>query len=104
MISCQAAANEFLRHYWSAVLPPRADDISAAAMATPQQKAAKAQRMVEYLEKTQLRVDTVVADAQQPQNSADHVAVREALQPCLLAVNRAIDHYRSRVKGKSKGK
>lgn len=98
MISCQASANEFLRHFWSAVLPARTDDISASAMATPQQKAGKAQRMVTYLEKTQERVDTVVADAKKI--GTDDVAVREALEPCLGAVKKALDYFHARVKGK----
>ena len=98
MISCQASANEFLRHFWSAVLPARPDDISASAMATPLQKAGKAQRMVGYLEKTQERVDTVVREGQK--EGSDPIAVREALEPCMHAVRKALDFYHARVKGK----
>lgn len=54
--------------------------------------------MITYLEKTQERVDTVVSEAKKA--SADDAAVREALEPCMGAVKRALDYYHSRVKGK----
>lgn len=95
MISCQASANEFLRHFWSAVLPAPMGDISAAAMATPQQKAAKASRMIEYLRKTQERVNVVVSDGEK--GGADANAVKEALQPCLQATRKAIKYFTDRV-------
>lgn len=63
LTSCHSSSNEFLRHFWSAVLPPRPEDISAAAMATPEQRAAKAQRMIGYLQKTDERVKDVVRKA-----------------------------------------
>lgn len=95
MISCQASANEFLRHFWSAVLPAQTGDISASAMANPQQRAAKATRMIEYLQKTQARVDTVVKEGEKV--GADPVAVREALQPCIQAVKKATKYFAERV-------
>jgi transcription initiation factor TFIIH subunit 1 len=73
MVTCQAAAYEFVRHFWAAVSPPKPGDISAAAMATPAQKAAKAQRMLSYLEKTGERVDTVVQKAAQQKVDATRV-------------------------------
>lgn len=94
MISCQASANEFLRHFWSAVLPAQTGDISASAMANPQQRAAKATRMIEYLQKTQERVDTVVKEAEKI--GADPTAVREALQPCIQAVKKATKYFRDK--------
>lgn len=95
MISCQASANEFLRHFWSAVLPAQAGDISASAMANPQQRAGKAARMIEYLQKTQERVNTVVKEGEKA--GADPTAVREALQPCLQAVQKATKYFAERV-------
>jgi transcription initiation factor TFIIH subunit 1 len=95
MISCQASANEFLRHFWSAVLPAQTGDISASAMANPQQRAGKATRMIEYLRKTQERVDTVVKEGEKL--GGDPNAVREALQPCLQAVRKAVKYYSDRV-------
>lgn len=95
MISCQASANEFLRHFWSAVLPAQTGDISASAMANPQQRAAKATRMIEYLQKTQERIDTVVKEGEKV--GADPNAVREALQPCIQAVKKATKYFTERV-------
>lgn len=48
----ESGSNEFLRHFWSAVLPPRQNDYSASAKGTPARKAAKAQKMIGYLQKT----------------------------------------------------
>ena len=98
MLSCQASANEFLRHFWSAILPSNPADFgfSASSMATPAQKAGKAIRMIEYLEKTQERVDTVVGQAKNTQG-ADPAAVKEALEPCMEAVRKAISFYKARM-------
>jgi hypothetical protein len=124
MVSCQAAANEFLRHFWSSVLPPRPGDISAAAMATPVQKAAKAQRMLSYLEKTGERVNLVMQKATQQKVDAmrvkqvgvpslspplfgflhrivifcrtDDGRIVEALEPMLKSVDRAVEYYKAR--------
>jgi transcription initiation factor TFIIH subunit 1 len=63
MISLQSTSNEFLRHFWSSVLPPRAGDISFTAKATPVQKAARAQKMISYLEKTPDRLEQILDDA-----------------------------------------
>lgn len=98
MLSCQASANEFLRHFWSAILPSNPADFgySASSMASPAQKAGKAIRMIEYLEKTQERVDTVVKQAESTQG-ADSLAVREALEPCMEAVRKAVSFYKARM-------
>lgn len=61
MSSSQAATNEFLRQFWAAVLPPKADDHSANAMATPKERYEKATRLKGYLDKTRARVDAVVS-------------------------------------------
>ena len=58
--SVQTTANEFLRVFWSSVLPAKPGDLSASALSTPQQKAAKAERMKGYLDKTLQRIDKVV--------------------------------------------
>ena len=98
MLSCQASANEFLRHFWSAILPSNPSDFgySAASMAAPAQKAAKAVRMMGYLEKTQERVDTIVQQSQIVPGT-DAVAVREALEPCLMAVRKAMAFYKAKL-------
>jgi transcription initiation factor TFIIH subunit 1 len=64
MVSLQSSSNEFLRHFWAAIVPPREGDITFAAKATAAQKAARAKKMIGYLEKTAERVDQVVEDAQ----------------------------------------
>lgn len=65
MTSCQTAANEFLRQYWSAVLPPAADGPPTTAVSTPAQRATKAAKMIGYLGNTQAKVDAIVNFAQQ---------------------------------------
>lgn len=58
MRSCHNAANEFLRQYWSAVLPtftgPAGTSTGVAA------KVAKAAKMIEYLRKTEPKVEAIV--------------------------------------------
>lgn len=63
MASLVTTANEFLRQFWFAVLPPQAGDISFAARMPPEQKAAKAQKMITYLSKTEDRVSSLVKSA-----------------------------------------
>ncbi|GAA96985.1 uncharacterized protein L969DRAFT_90393 [Mixia osmundae IAM 14324] len=91
MVSCQAAANEFLRLYWSACLPARPDDISPAASATPAQKAQKAQRMITYLGKTSDRIQVVLQSARDQR--VDVELVKLALQPLEGATSRAMLHH-----------
>lgn len=64
MTTCQTAANEFLRQYWSSSLPP-AGDLPSIAVASPAQRATKAVKMVGYLAKTQEKVNAIVQVAQQ---------------------------------------
>lgn len=73
MTSCQTSANEFLRHFWGAVLPPRQNDYSASAKATPSQKAAKAQKMITYLQKTQARVDLILKEARDGKQDVERI-------------------------------
>lgn len=74
MTSCQTSANEFLRHLWSAVLPPGQNDHSASAKGTPAQKAAKAQKMISYLQKTQDRVDLVLKEAKRARQDVERIS------------------------------
>ena len=62
MVTCQTATNEFLRQFWSAMYPPPSD-LQTASGATPAQKAAKAQKMVGYLERTHEKVNVIVQEA-----------------------------------------
>lgn len=65
MTSCQTAANEFLRQFWSATYPPPVDTQSVLSVATPAQRAAKAAKMIGYLEKTPDKIASLVRMAQQ---------------------------------------
>lgn len=96
MLSAQTSTNEFLRHFWSAMLPPNPNDYSAAALSTPMQKANKVNRMLGYLEKSKERVDSIVKEAEG--KGADPVAVRAALGPTLEAVRKAQGFYQSKLK------
>lgn len=58
--SLVTTSNEFLRQFWFAVLPAQAGDISFAARMSPEEKFAKAQRMISYLAKTEERVQSLV--------------------------------------------
>lgn len=63
MTTCQTAANEFLRQFWLAIYPPPTELPTASASASVQ-KAAKAAKMIGYLEKTGEKVDAIVRAAQ----------------------------------------
>jgi len=89
MVALQSSSNEFLRHFWSAVLPPRAGDISFAAKASPAQKAARAQKMASYLERTHERVHHLL------ENVADEMAgdtARVAIVSLHVIINNSIIH------------
>ena len=58
MTTCQTAANEFLRQFWTAQYPPQTDTLLGTQ--TNAQRTAKATRMVEYLSRTQEKVDAIV--------------------------------------------
>lgn len=103
LTSLHSATDEFLRHFWTAVLPPRPNDYSAAAgTATPEQKAAKAQRMLGYLDKTEERVRKVVelaveevGDGMGRKEVEDRVG--EAVEGVLKAVLKARQYFAKRV-------
>lgn len=95
MLSAQTSTNEFLRHFWSAILPPNPNDFSASSASTPVQKAAKVIRMIGYLEKSRDRVESVVGEAEG--KGADPIAVRAALEPTMEAVRRALAFYKSKL-------
>jgi transcription initiation factor TFIIH subunit 1 len=72
MRTCQTAANEFLRQFWTATYPPITDGPS---LSTPAQRAAKASKMVGYLSKTPEKVAAIVQTAQQQGLDAARVEV-----------------------------
>ena len=64
MRSCHNAATEFLRQYWSAVLPTPSTALGAGtAAASEANKAAKAEKMAGYLKLTEGKVEAVLATA-----------------------------------------
>lgn len=78
MTTCQTAANEFLRQYWSATLP-QPPELQTAATATPAQRAAKAVKMIGYLAKTHEKVAAIVMQAQAHGVDAAKVEVVSAI-------------------------
>ena len=73
MRTCQTAANEFLRQFWLAIYPPPSD-LQIVSTTTPAQKAAKAAKMIGYLEKTHEKVNAIVRASSQ--EGADAVRVK----------------------------
>ncbi|KAF7361667.1 hypothetical protein MVEN_00510100 [Mycena venus] len=94
MMICQTATNEFLRQFWSSMYPPAAE-VQVVAVATPQQRAAKAAKMIGYLSKTQEKIDALVYMG--PQNNVDPTRIEiQAMKPVLNAANRAIAFHRTK--------
>jgi len=112
MITCQTAANEFLRQFWSATYPPPAE-FQTAAVTTPAQRAAKAAKMIDYISKTHEKVQAIVQIAQQHgidplrietvsyQTSYDRFLkilklLFQAMHPILVASNHALAFHRNK--------
>ena len=71
-----ASATELLRQFWAAVLPAKPHDLSAAALASPAMKAAKAERMKGHLENTLDQIAKVVQiDRERAEGVSDLVCV-----------------------------
>lgn len=64
MTTCQTAANEFLRQFWSATYPPPAE-FQSVAVTSPAQRAAKAAKMIGYISKMHEKVQAIIQIAQQ---------------------------------------
>ena len=62
MRTCQTAANEFLRQFWSAIYPPVGETLGGPT--TLAQKTAKATRMAGYLTKTPEKVAAIIKAAE----------------------------------------
>ncbi|KAI0744064.1 hypothetical protein C8Q80DRAFT_1326480 [Daedaleopsis nitida] len=91
MTTCQTAANEFLRQFWLAIYPP-ANESQALSVATPAQKAAKAAKMISYLSKTHEKVEALVGAAHQ--EGVDPARIRVAMNPIIVAVDKALEFWR----------
>ncbi|KAL7415329.1 hypothetical protein BDY24DRAFT_382565 [Mrakia frigida] len=94
MISCHTATCEFLRQFWSAILPTPPGNV--LNVSSPAEKSAKAAKMVGYLAGTGEKVEAVVGAARG--RGADGEKVRIALKPTLESVDKALFFYRSRKK------
>jgi transcription initiation factor TFIIH subunit 1 len=86
MRSCHNAATEFLRQYWSAVLPTPTGALGAGSnTTTAASKAAKAEKMARYLRSTDSKVNAVVHTATIAGFDPARVrAVRLPLLPCAV--------------------
>ncbi|TFK73910.1 hypothetical protein BDN72DRAFT_813870 [Pluteus cervinus] len=93
MTTCQTAANEFLRQYWSAIHPPPVD-LPTVAIPTPAQRTAKAIKMISYLSKTPEKIAALVKVAQQ--HNVDPLRIETAMRPVLNAVNQALTYDRNK--------
>jgi len=70
MTSCHNAANEFLRQYWSAVLPAQIGALGTTSVAA---KVAKAGKMAGYLRGMEGKINAVV-----------HTAAADGLDPARV--------------------
>ncbi|KAK4688710.1 transcription initiation factor TFIIH subunit 1, partial [Tremellales sp. Uapishka_1] len=96
MRSCHNAATEFLRQYWSAILPSAPGTLGAgSASYSLAAKSAKAAKMAKYLALTEGKINAVVHTATIAR--VDPARVRAALAPTLGAVNIAMARERKRV-------
>jgi len=92
MSTCQTAANEFLRQFWSAMYP--SVEMQSNTISTPAQRTAKAAKMVGYLGKTPERVMSLVQAARE--EGIDANIVESAFAPLLASVEQALQTYRTR--------
>ncbi|WVO17333.1 hypothetical protein L204_105025 [Cryptococcus depauperatus] len=89
--SCHNAATEFLRQYWSAILPSQVGTLGGQN----EVREAKAVKMAGYLKKTEAKVEAIVQTAQI--TGFDPERVRKALAPTLNAVKVALDREKKRM-------
>ncbi|KAG2096932.1 hypothetical protein BD769DRAFT_1677876 [Suillus cothurnatus] len=85
LTTCQTAANEFLRQFWTSLYPP---PTTTSSSATPSQNAAKAAKMAGYLSKTREKVEALVRAGQLEGVEPERVEV--AMKPLLDAVEHAL--------------
>lgn len=97
LTTCQTAANEFLRQFWSASYPPLSE-VPSVSTATPAQRAAKATKMIGYLSKTHEKVQALVQSASM--HSVEPARVEMAMKPVLNAVDHALAFHQSRTRPK----
>ncbi|KIK97803.1 hypothetical protein PAXRUDRAFT_824572 [Paxillus rubicundulus Ve08.2h10] len=101
LMTCQTAANEFLRQFWISIYPPPSDFPTPSSLSsTATQRSAKAAKMAGYLGKTHEKVDALVRGAGVEGVEGGRVVV--AMKPILDAVDHALAFYRARNVGGGK--
>ncbi|KIY49107.1 hypothetical protein FISHEDRAFT_42041 [Fistulina hepatica ATCC 64428] len=98
MKTCQTAANEFLRQYWTSVYPPLHD--KQLSTASPAQRCAKAEKMMSYIYKTPEKIKAIVDMASS--YGVDTNRVQQAMAPVLNAANHAMADHRERHRKQSR--
>lgn len=78
MTTCQTAANEFLRQFWSSIYIPTSEGRTLAPSA-PAQRQAKAKKMVGYLAKTPEKIDAIIRTARNRNIDVQKVEVVRAV-------------------------
>jgi transcription initiation factor TFIIH subunit 1 len=78
MRTCQTAANEFLRQFWSAIYPPIGETLGGPT--TLAQKTAKATRMAGYLIKTPEKVAAIIRAAEMAGVDRTRVQIVECIR------------------------
>ncbi|KAN0090726.1 hypothetical protein V8E55_004292 [Tylopilus felleus] len=92
LTTCQTAANEFLRQFWTSIYPPPSDRPTPSSNAA--QRSAKAAKMAGYLGRTHEKVDALVRAAVMEGVEANRVVV--AMKPLMDAVEHALAFHRAR--------
>jgi transcription initiation factor TFIIH subunit 1 len=93
MRTCQTAANEFLRQFWSAIYPQQSDFPTlggAAASANASARAVKAAKMAGYLEKTPEKIKAIVSMAEHAGVDRSKVEMVSANTSLSVSTARAI--------------
>ncbi|GAA5935246.1 TFIIH/NER complex subunit TFB1 [Sporobolomyces koalae] len=83
---------EFLRHFWTSILPPRPNDISPFATAPVVERNARATKFKAYLEKSRERIERAIEDAAREGPDVGK-RVQAALEPISDSIEAAIKMY-----------
>jgi len=94
MSTCQTAANEFLRQFWTSIYPPSSHFSAPLSEAAKSQRAAKEAKMAGYLASTHEKVAALVRAA--TFEKVDPKRVETAMQPIITAVDKALAFHRAR--------
>jgi len=96
LTTCQTAANEFLRQFWTSIYPPPSDlpTSTSTLTSTAAQRSAKAAKMAGYLSKTHEKVDALIRAAMLEGVEGNRVYV--AMKPLMNAVEHALAFHRAR--------